>query len=815
MKSFFPLLVVFLLTIEICHAQKATVSGKVMQETDKSLVRSAYIFVKGTYTGAMTDSLGKFKLVAAQLPDSIQVVSIGYQKKTIGLQKGHETKLEIYLTPEVYSLQSIDVRPGVNPAFALLKKVIERKGENDPANLPPWHANVYNKVEIDLKNIKRPDKKRRIWRQFDFIYNHIDTLEADKKPFLPVFITETLSEVYHEKNKENLIKITGTKASGMQTSLITDFTGQLYGDVNPYDNFIPLGDIGLISPFNRQGLIYYKYSLLDSAVVEHKKIYELSFKPKLPQEPTFKGKFWIADSTFAITRIEFFLSGNVNVNFLNNLVITKAYQFNGERWLPQEEHVFADLNLKKGEEKKMIGFLGRKTTFYKNYDFVSRPLDASDRKAVVFSNEQDLNKDDKYWEENRPMKLLKQEAGIYSMVDSLKDIPLFKTAADYIQMFFFGYKDMGKYELGPYNYFISFNKIEGSRFRFGGRTTAEFSPNIRLNGFLAYGFGDFKFKYGGGFDYFFNKSPRFSISPEYERDYKLLGKSENAFSEDNILNSLLSKRATTKLNLIDSYDLKLNKEWTNTFSNQLEFNRRRIFSSPYVPFINQAGNIVESLTASELTLNTRIASDEKFILGDFDKRRLGSKYPVINLNLTMGLKNVFGSDYNYTKLNINIYDKLNLNPFGYTTYYLQAGKIWGDVPFPLLKIHEGNETYAFDIMAFNLLEYQNFVSDQYASLFLEHHFQGFFLNKIPLLMRLKWREVVGFRMLAGSLDSTQHQQFKFPGNMSGLGSAPYMETSVGIENILKVIRVDAVWRLNYKNPNTTRLGLMFSFQFSL
>jgi hypothetical protein len=162
-----------------------------------------------------------------------------------------------------------------------------------------------------------------------------------------------------------------------------------------------------------------------------------------------------------------------------------------------------------------------------------------------------------------------------------------------------------------------------------------------------------------------------------------------------------------------------------------------------------------------------------------------------------------------------MYDKLPISPFGYTTYLLRAGKTWGTVPFPLLKIHEGNETYAYDIYAYNLMNYQEFASDQWASLSLEQHFNGFFLNKIPLMRKLKWRTVAGLKVLEGRLNNdTQNEMQLLPG-MTGLGKKPYMETSVGIENILKLLRVDAVWRMNYHNPDVTNLGIFFSLQFSL
>ena len=285
--------------------------------------------------------------------------------------------------------------------------------------------------------------------------------------------------------------------------------------------------------------------------------------------------------------------------------------------------------------------------------------------------------------------------------------------------------------------------------------------------------------------------------------------------EDNILTSVLSKNPNTKLNMIDRVEATFDKEWINGFSNQLSVTSTHIFSGPYVPFITSTGDSISSIRTGEIKLNTRYSPGTNFVQDGFERNTFGNYDPVINVGVTAGLKGFLGNDYEYLKVDFNLSDRIKLNPFGYLTYYFQAGKIWGDVPFPLMKIHEGNETYAFDLYAFNLMNYQEFVSDTYASLFLEHHFQGFFLNKVPLFRRLKWREVVGVRTLVGSYDETKHTSLVFPKGMTGLKSTPYTEFSAGIENIFKIIRVDAVWRYNYNESQKVKLGIMFSLQLTL
>lgn len=305
------------------------------------------------------------------------------------------------------------------------------------------------------------------------------------------------------------------------------------------------------------------------------------------------------------------------------------------------------------------------------------------------------------------------------------------------------------------------------------------------------------------------------IQLQGQHDYEMLGKSSNALMEDNILTSVLSKNALTKLNMIDRIEGTFDHEWTRSFSNQLYVTSTNIKSGLYVPFIDNLGDTVPNIRTGEIKLNMRYSPGNNVIQDGFERTTFGNYDPVFNLGITGGIKGFMGGDYDYLRLEMNLSNKVKLNPFGFTTYYLQAAKIWGDVPFPLMKIHEGNETYAFDAYAFNLMNYQEFVSDTYLSLFLEHHFQGFFLNKIPLFKRLKWREVIGVRSLIGSYDSSKHTSLVFPTGMRGLGNTPYTEFSAGIENIMKIIRVDAVWRYNYNENKSTKLGIMFSLQLSL
>jgi hypothetical protein len=798
------------------NAQKTELSGKITEKGTGIPVPYANIIFSGTYVGVMSDINGNFSLVTAKPAATIEISAVGYTRQVLPVKINQKNFFNIELAEEVVALHEIKILPGENPANILFRKIILNKDENNPAHFPSWQSRIYAKTEIDVKNVNGSLRNKKLLSQFDFVFDYIDSLELEGKTFLPVFFNETVSNYYHDresgKDREEII---ANQASGMTVDMFSQYTGKMYESINVFDNYIMVSDLGLVSPLNKLGLQFYRYYLLDSAIVDGHKIYEMSFRPKLPQEPTFKGKFWVEDQTFAITRLEMQLAEKANVNFVNNLQYAINLQKNNGKWVPRDESMIIDVDVQKDKDSEKIGLMARKTNVFGDFRFgpVSSATGRLKEPITVLGDA--MKKDAGYWENIRPVELQKREQNIYQMVDSIKNVKLYKTATEYIYMFYYGYRDLGKVELGPYYYMYSRNKVEGNRFRLGARTTYKFNPKLRLNGYGAYGTMDEKWKFGGGFEYYFGMKPLSMVSVQYQHDMEMLGKSDNAFMEENIMTTLLSKQLNQKLSMVDRFELTVRHEWRVGLMNELRISATKLNSAPFVPFIDQQGNPVPSIRTGEIKFSTRYAPGEDIVVDNFERNAYANYDPVLSFDVTGGIKGFLGGGYNYLRLHAGISDRVPLNPIGYTNYYLQAGKIWGNVPFPLLKIHEGNETYAYDVFAFNLMDYQEFISNEYVSLFLEHHFQGFFLNKIPLFRKLKWREIVGVRMLKGDFDETKHNSLVLPGEMKGLGKTPYTEFSAGLENIFKIIRVDAVWRYNYNDRIKNRLGVLFSLQITL
>ena len=810
-KRVYTLLALLLLTSGAI-AQVTKLRGRVTDSQTGEPLPFVNVSFVGTTIGTVTDFDGNFFLETRVPGDSLSVSYLGYFPKRVAVKKGVFQELNFSLEPESFSLEAVVVRPGENPAHKILRNIIKNKNRNNTDNLDSYSYESYNKIEVDLNNVDENMKNKKIFKQFQFIFDYVDTNAVTGKAYLPIFISEAISD-YHFQRRPKVEReiIKATKISGVKNESVAQFTGKIYQKVNVYDNYINVFDQGLVSPIADAGLLYYKYYLIDSAYIGNKWCYQVSFKPRRRQEPTFTGDFWVNDTTWAIVKTQVRIASDVNINFVNDLVATAEYKLlNDTLWFPDKLTLFVDFNL----TDKTTGFFGHKTTVYNNVKVntpLPQSLEAVNEPVVV--RDSAMQKSNDYWQTARPFELTEKEAGIYSMVDSVQQVPMYKTFIDIVNMFVNYYYVVGKFEIGPYYKTYSFNEIEGNRFRVSGRTSNAFSTRLMISGFAAYGDKDNRFKYGLGGLYMINKSPREAVSIDYKSDIEQLGQSPNALTEDNILTSILRRNPNYKLSLVKEFTLSYQKEWITGFSNSITFNHKVVFPTEYIPFTQVSdGAMLPRITNAMLTINTRWQKDERFVAGEFERVSLGSPYPELNFNVSGGLKGVLNSDYDFLKLHFNYYHKFNINPFGYARLIVDAGKIFGKVPYPMLQLHEGNETYAFDRYAFNMMNYYEFASDQYVSVFFEHHFQGFFLNRIPLMRRLKWREVAAGKFLVGSISDENKNVLEFPLGLNEV-SEPYYEVSVGVENIFKVFRVDAMWRLSHlENPDIEKFGVRVGLQ---
>jgi hypothetical protein len=816
------LLFVFLAISASMLGQKTVVSGKVIDaDTKEPILFSPVVFV-GTKTGAMTDENGNYRIETYYSSDSLMVRSVGYASQTKKVKQGITQVINFELSLQG-NLKEIIIKPeeGVNPAIELVKNILKNKKINNREKLDAYEYEAYNKVEFDLNNITEEFQQRKIFKAFEFVFEGVDT--TSEKAYLPVFMTESLSDFYFKRDpKFTKEVIKGTKVSGVENESINQFLGDMYQNVNIYDNEIIAFNKSFTSPISAYCLGFYDYDLVDSAFIGNKWCYKLQFFPRRKQELLFFGEMWVNDTTYAIRSVDATIAEGANINWIKEFQVKQEYdEVENEVWMLVKDELLIDFNI---SDKKM-GVYGRKTASYRNYKINQlRPKEFYSGLTDIVVNEDASDHDDEYWRKMRHIELSAKEQQIYTMVDTLKSLPQFRTVANIITLFVSGYKVIGNIELGPYYTFYSFNPVEGNRFRMGGRTSNAFSKRLMLDGYVAYGMRDERFKYGGGFIYIMNKNPRMAFGMSGKRDMEQLGQSTGAFMTDNVLSSVFRRNPANKLTDVTELKSYFEREWLYGLTNKLTFTHRILKpAGEAYRYVRQAPDQqqqenVNFLVTSEVSLYTRFAYKEKFVYGEFERVSLGTKYPALEVIYSYGFPNFLGSEFTYHKLIGRVDDKVRFGPFGYVNMTLEAGKIFGNLPYPLLMMHQGNETFFYDESSYNTMNFFEFVSDEWASVWATYHAEGLLLNKIPLMRRLKWREVVSAKALVGSYDEANDailsRDFDYDGraDIYTLGR-PYVEAALGIENIFKVLRIDALWRLSYlDNPNIVRFGIRAKFQ---
>jgi len=802
-------------------AQKTKVSGTVYDGETKEPMPFVNVYFQGTKTGTTTNLDGKYILDSYYASDTVAASFVGYSPAKQKVKVDETQTVDLYMGTSSVALREVVIRVDKkkeNPAHPIIRKVLENKNINDREKLAGYEYEVYNKIEFDLNNITDDFTDRKAFRSFDFIFDNIDT--AGPKDYLPIFISESLSDFYYRKNpKGSFEKIKATKVSGIDNQSVSQFLGDMYQNVNIYDNNISVFGKSFVSPISTNGFFFYKYYLIDSLTVDNKWCYHIKFKGKRKQDPVFEGDLFIHDTTYAVKRAIASINEDANINFVNGFEVLQEYdEVQPEVWMITKDQLVVDFNL--GE--KAMGLYGRKTTTYKNH-VINDPKD-----GTVFNNTNNIEvakdsdkKGDEFWSEARHEKLADNEQAIYTMIDTLKQVPQFKTYLDVLNIIFTGYKVAGPLEFGPYYSLYSFNPVEGNRFRLGIRTSNDFSTRLAVGVFGAYGLKDQKLKYGGNIFYFISKDqPRISVEARYSLDVEQLGQSRSAFQQDNFLSSFFRRNPATKLTLVEDWELNYNHEWFYGFSNRV-IARKRSFtplgSLSYIqPFSDAIKINIPAIHTTEIGLYTRFAYKERYVAGEFDRISLGTKYPVLEALVTKSLPGVLNGLYNYTKLELAISHKLSLGYIGNFRYGAKAGKVLGSAPYPLLEVHQGNETFFYLDNAFNTMNFFEFVSDQFVSVYGEHHFEGLFFNRLPLFRKLKWREVVSAKAVYGSYNPKNSEILELSENINTFSrNKPFIEAAVGVENIFKFLRLDALYRLSYlDNPNIVKFGIRAKLQLT-
>lgn len=824
MKKF---LLVFLLGTAWLGFSQTKVSGVVADEFGDPVPFANVIF-KDSQEGTITNENGRFYLESDQNYTAILVSFLGYQTNQIELAARTNYQMEVVLIEEASSLDEVVLLTGKqskkdNPAIDILRKVWENRRENGVKKFDQYTYDKYEKLEFDLNTIDSALIKSKVFRGMEFIFDQTDTSSITGNTYLPIFINEAFSKVYGDNNFNTQKEVLeGNKNSGFSNNqTIIEFVKDLYSEYDVYDNYIKFFDKSFTSPLSRTGVSVYNYVLLDSAFVDNKWCYNIVYYPRRKNELTFKGDFWVNDTTWAIKEINMQATKSANLNWVREVYIEQEFDvLNDSIFLITRDYFLSDFSLRKKEGAR--GIYGKRTTLYDNYEF-DLPQERDFYKTQVDPYDYEVyNRPDEFWDENRMEELNKDEAQIYTLLDTLKTVPRFKTLYNIGSVLASGYYEFPNFDFGPVFSTFGFNEAEGLRIRAGGRTYFTRNDQWRLEGFGAYGFRDERFKFGISAKWLLDRRSRFIIFGGHRKDVEQTGasltNSNDVLGRNLASSSLISVGANDRLTRVNLSTVGFELEPIKNFVLRTTGSYRSLTSATdtfSIDYFAQDGSVQSQVQQAELDAGIYYTPGRKTSGYGVERTIINDgAYPSIFIGATFGIPDVFDSDFEYQKLQALYTQPWNIGGFGRAFTTLEVGKIFGDVPLSLLSPIPGNQTLFSIYNTFTQLDFYEFVSDTYASFHLQHDFGGRFFSRIPWLRDLNLREVVGFRAVYGEISDSNialnasNIVYQSPEDI-------YWEYSVGIGNIFRVFRLDFNFRGNYlDNPGARKFGITGTFGFS-
>jgi hypothetical protein len=826
-----------MITLSIASFSQTIIKGKISDAETGEALPFITVFLNGTTAGTSTDFEGFYELKTTQKADSIVAKSVGYKRIAKAVKLGVTQEINFALESNTNALNEVVVRPGVNKALRIIRNAQDNRKKYNTEKLEQYEYESFTKVQIAVDNITDKFKKRKLYKAMESLFDTISSLKADSNavPVLPVFVSETLSDFYYNKNPyrtKEVIKATRIKGVGLdEDSYIAQLLGSSFQNYNFYQNNLYIFDKDFISPISSLSLNYYHYALIDSMDIDNHKTYKIRVWPKNKKDLVFNGIIWIQDTTFALKQVSLEITKEANINFIEKMKIQQEMaEIEKDSWLPVKTRVMIDVAELTDNTLGMIG------TYYsstKNQN-VSTKHDNKFFEQKIDVKADAYSKDDQFWDTARHEQLSSSDIKIFNLVDSFRNQPLVKTYVDIVEIIAEGYKPIakGKLEVGPYITLVSNNPLEGWRVRGGLRTTESLFKNSQLEGFVAYGFHDEKFKYGFNATKVLDRKHWTRAGFGYKNDVDLLGVTDNPFITSSLFKTL---------NTIGSYRLNYTKEYkvwaereiikgitlrANFRHNDYQFVTkdgydRFNFAFYKNPYTNDISN---RFSITTLNLESRISLKQQFVFRHVDRYNFGNlKQPVFTINYTKGFDNdFFGGQYNFDKVMFKMWQYNSWGNFGNFEYTIQAGKTFGTIPYPILEVARGNQAYVSTYYGYNLMRIFEFVSDQYVSFHYEHNDNGLIFNRVPLVKKLKWRFFYNARSVYGSLYS-KNLRLVPPTDESGKAvtpigeykqGVPYIELGYGIENIFKFIRLDFIHRLNYLDHEGAQpFGVKANFVF--
>lgn len=834
-----------LLSFAFANAQ-IKISGTVIDSKTKKPIANADVVLPNAGVFATSNTDGSFYLESQEDDRSVQVTANGYDffETELPAKVNYNFKVELVKETGISAdgqveLGNVNISGKIkkyknkkeNPAYEILRKVWENKRKNGLKAVPQYEFDEYEKLEFDLNNIDSAFTKNKAFKSMEFIFEKIDTSDVTGKNFLPLFINESIYKVYGKNKPEHRERrdLIANKNSGFEDNeILIHSLKNLYKDYDIYDNRLNFFNINFVSPIARDGFSVYDYELTDTISVDGIDCFRIKYFPKRTAEHTFKGDFYVTKGGYAIKEISMQSTKSINVNFVRDIFVSHQFEIvNDSVFYPKRDYVILDMSLLDNKDDSK-GIFARKTNSYQNFDF-NQPRETDFYKTKNYDPYLSgaFEKGNEFWEGARFEKLTENEAGIYEMLDSLQQVPRFKHFVKALEVAGSGYYNVGKViDIGDLYSSFGYNKIEGLRLRAGARTYFSANDMWRLAGYTAYGFRDKQFKYGAEARFMFDKYNRFQIGIGTKRDIEQMAvqltSSDGIMTRTFASSSIISQGENASLSHINKTNVYTSIDPWKNFTIRLDGNYQTtrsadpaLFNMNYFWNGHEDDNTID--TNASLTVIARPGA--KFSNYGIDRFEHSSNSPTLLLRYTKGFTGLFNSQFNYDKLQFLYTQPILVGSYGRSVIIFEAGKTFGTVPLPLLSVIPGNESYGQTPGTFSQLDYYEFVTDTYSTFIFDHHFNGWILGKIPVIKKMKLREVGFIRAAWGDISNKNIQINRSEVNFTAPKDKIYYEYGFGIENIgfgnFRPIRIDFNWRGNYLDlPDARKFGVTVGLDFS-
>ena len=800
---------------------QSVLQGQVTDATTQEAIPFANVVVHRTERGTTTDLDGYYRLKVPSNTDSLHISFVGYVARTVAIDNRQE--INVALTPDVVSLNELVFVARENPAFALLKRVQRQSSRTDKRSLRAYDYESYIRTEVALREVSGKIHNKTIRKAYQVAKRQRARPDTTDRADIPIIMTETLSRAYYQNHpevkREDIIK---SKISGIglsSSSWLSQLTASSLQQFNFYEHWMKIMGKAFVSPLAPSGRLFYNYYLSDSLMRDGDYCYRLDFVPKNSQDLAFEGTAWITKETAALKTIDARINPEANLNYIRSVHIVQALApaANGA-WLPTRTSTTI-------ESEAFSDYPGlRVRSLVSNRDVQinqERPLGFYATNVTI--DEGAYRADSAFWRTHRHDPLGKDDQQAFTIIDTLNQLPAIKRTAKLVDTFASSHYDLGLIELGPIPYTYAHNDVEGHRFRLGFKTSPRFSSRWTFRNYLAYGTLDRQFKYGVEANYIWRRAPWTQLTVQHAQDLSQLGwfpesEKEVKFFEAAALWGDLSTGYRYRRSSI-----RLFRQLPKGIGPEIGIQRQHtepLFDFSFPMLLENQGRDSSDFVTTELQVALQFARDEQFVQRDNRRVSLGGRrWPVLRAEYGLGLNNVLGSDFSYQKVKFSARQKLSLGLLGTSQYILEGGYIFSPLPFPLLEVHLGNTSPFYYRQGFNTMNRAEFVSDHYASLRYTHSFEGFFLNRIPLLRRLDWRLIASANVLYGGVRA-ENRPAETPGGQPSVTfgflqeSTPFAEVGYGIENIFRIIRVEAYHRLTYLDrPSVHKFAIKFGLQF--